>query len=105
MTDLIKFQHNLKLHRFVDRKARTDNSTFAIGGGSCSADRFVVAESAVHRINICGENPAHRKSAKRYFTNIQNNATIDISELSSGLYFLIIELSNGTIINKQFIKQ
>jgi hypothetical protein len=42
------------------------NSTFAIGGVSCSADSFVVAESFVLRINICAENPAHRKSAKRY---------------------------------------
>ena len=41
------------------------NSTFAIGGVSCSADSFVVAESFVLRINICGKNPAHRKSANR----------------------------------------
>lgn len=41
------------------------NSTFAIGGVSCSADSFVVAESFVLRINISGKNPAHRKSAKR----------------------------------------
>jgi hypothetical protein len=43
------------------------NSTFAIGGVSCSAGRLVVAESFVLRINICGEMPAHRKSAKRYW--------------------------------------
>ena len=47
-------------------EARTHNSTFAIGGVSCSADSFVVAESLVLRINICAEKPAHRKSAKRY---------------------------------------
>jgi hypothetical protein len=47
-------------------KGRTHNSTFAIGGVSCSADSFVVAESSVLRINICGKKPAHRKSAKRY---------------------------------------
>ena len=41
------------------------NSTFAIGGVSCSADSFVVAESSVLRISICGKKPAHRKSAKR----------------------------------------
>jgi len=40
------------------------NSTFAIGGVSCSADSFVVKESAVLRMNICAEKPAHRKSAK-----------------------------------------
>ncbi len=38
------------------------NSTFAIGGVSCSADSFVVTESFVYRINICGKNPAHRKA-------------------------------------------
>ena len=42
------------------------NSTFAIGGVSFSADSFEVNESAVRRINICAENPAHRKSANRY---------------------------------------
>ena len=41
------------------------NSTFAIGGVSCSADSFVVAESAALRMNICAKKPAHRKSAKR----------------------------------------
>jgi hypothetical protein len=41
------------------------NSTFAIGGVSCSADSFAVAESFVLRINFCAEKPAHRKSAKR----------------------------------------
>jgi hypothetical protein len=46
-------------------EARTANSTFALGGVSCSADSFVVAESSVLRINISGKNPAHRKSAKR----------------------------------------
>ncbi|RYJ51131.1 hypothetical protein DR871_014295 [Flavobacterium petrolei] len=43
-----------------------DNSTFAIGGVSCSADSFVVAKSFVLRINISGKKPAHRKSAKRW---------------------------------------
>ena len=42
------------------------NSTFAIGGVSCSADSLVVAESFVLRIKFCGKNPAHRKSANRY---------------------------------------
>lgn len=47
-------------------KKTSANSTFAIGGVSCFADSFVVAESSVLRINICGEKPAHRKSANRY---------------------------------------
>lgn len=48
------------------QESPTGNSTFAIGGVSCSADSFVVAESFVLRMNIGGKNPAHRKSAKRY---------------------------------------
>ena len=50
----------------IELKAHTANSTFAIGGVSCSADSFVVKESAVPRMNIYAEKPAHRKSAKRY---------------------------------------
>lgn len=50
----------------MGQKAQTANSTFAIGGVSCSADSFAVAASFVLRINICGKKPAHRKSAKRY---------------------------------------
>jgi hypothetical protein len=46
-------------------KNTAGNSTFAIGGGSCSADRFVVAESFVLGINISGKKPALRQSANR----------------------------------------
>jgi hypothetical protein len=45
---------------------RNANITFAIGGVSTSAESFVVIESFALRINICGKNSAHRKSAKRY---------------------------------------
>ena len=55
----------------MDRQATTErtpapNSTFAIGGVSCSADSLVVTESLVLRIKFSGKNPAHRKSANRY---------------------------------------
>ena len=50
----------------MDERKAADNGTFAIGGVSCSANRFVVTESSVLRINIFAEKPAHRKSAKRY---------------------------------------
>ncbi len=43
----------------------TANSRFAIGGVSFSADSIVAKGSAVLRMNICAEKPAHRKSAKR----------------------------------------
>lgn len=47
-------------------KKAAHNSTLAIGGVSSPCDNFVVAESFVLRINICGISPAHRQSAKRY---------------------------------------
>ena len=50
-------------HQTNDRAAA--NSTFAIGGVSCSADNLVVAVSFVLRIKFSGKNPAHRKSANR----------------------------------------
>ena len=53
-------------------KTAAGNSTFAIGGVSCSADSFVVAESSVLRTGICGEKHAHRKSAKRCATVNEN---------------------------------
>jgi hypothetical protein len=61
MTDL-----SILLKMDPGKKIQTHNSTFAISGVSCSADSFVVAESAVLRMNICAEKAAHRKSAKRY---------------------------------------
>jgi hypothetical protein len=61
------------------QEARTANSTFAIGGVSCSADTFVVAESFVLRINFSGKKPAHRKSAKRW-VQPQKKIQNDLSE-------------------------
>jgi hypothetical protein len=46
-------------------EAHAGNSTLAIGGVSCSAESFEVAESSVLRTNVCAEKPAHRQSAKR----------------------------------------
>ena len=43
----------------------TDNSTFAIGGVSCSADSLVVAESFLLHIKFSGKKPAHRKARER----------------------------------------
>jgi len=37
-------------------KQRTANSTYPKGGVSCSADTFVVNQTLVLRINICGKN-------------------------------------------------
>jgi hypothetical protein len=46
-------------------KSTAANSTFAIGGGSFSADSFVVAESPVLRINISAKIPPHRQAENR----------------------------------------
>ncbi len=48
------------------QRITTANSTFAIGGGLCSAGSFVVGEGTVLRMDVCTAKPAHRKSAKRY---------------------------------------
>jgi hypothetical protein len=42
------------------------NSSYPKGGVSCSKDRFVVNETFVLLINICGKKPAHRVAANRY---------------------------------------
>ena len=41
------------------------NSTLAIGGVSSPLDNFVVPESSVISINICGANHHYRLAAKR----------------------------------------
>jgi hypothetical protein len=51
----------------TDERKTGANSTFAIGGVSCSADSFVVAESFVLRIKFSGKNPAHRQAANRWW--------------------------------------
>lgn len=51
------------------RRAATNSpaskKAFAIGGVSSSKDSFVVTDSSVLRMNICGKKPAHRQAAKR----------------------------------------
>ena len=42
------------------------NSTYKKLAVQCSADTFVVNQSLVLRINICGENPHLRQATKRY---------------------------------------
>jgi len=61
-----EFGANLTRQCFDRERSPAGNSTFAIGGVSCSADSFVITKSLYLRINICAEKPAHRKSAKRW---------------------------------------
>ena len=41
------------------------NSTYPIGGVSCSKDSFVVNQTLVFQIKFCGKSPALRVAAKR----------------------------------------
>jgi len=41
----------------VRKESRPLNSTLAIGGISCTADSYMVAETFVLRINICAKSP------------------------------------------------
>jgi hypothetical protein len=50
----------------MKKESRTANSTYPKGGVLCTKDRFVVNETFVLLINICGESPALRVAAKRY---------------------------------------
>ena len=49
-----------------EEEHRTDNSGFAKKRVQCSADTFVVNQSLVFRINICGENRHLRQARNRY---------------------------------------
>jgi hypothetical protein len=61
----------------MERLARTHSSTFAIGGVSCSADSFVVAENLVLRMNICAKNPPHRQAETRWCLYLSLRGTLD----------------------------
>jgi len=56
---------NNSLTRFVDTVARTHNSGLAKVAVQCSADTFVVNQTLVLRINICGGNRHLRQATKR----------------------------------------
>jgi hypothetical protein len=49
----------------MDEEARTGNTGLAKVAVQCSADTFVVNQSLVLRINICGENRHLRQARKR----------------------------------------
>ena len=49
----------------IERKQRTANTGLAKVAFQCSADTFVVNQSLVLRINICGENRHLRQARNR----------------------------------------
>jgi len=54
------------------KEGRTHNSGLAKVAVQCSADTFVVNQSLVLRINICGKNRHLRQAAKRCTTFYKN---------------------------------
>jgi hypothetical protein len=50
----------------TEKKGERLTAVWRNGGFSASYDSFVVQQTVVLRINICGENPPLRQAAKRY---------------------------------------
>ena len=57
---------NLTCQTYGRKEERTDNTGLAKVAVQCSADTFVVNQSLVLRINICGENRHLRQARNRY---------------------------------------
>jgi hypothetical protein len=58
------------------KEKRPHNTGLAKVAAQCSADTFVVNQSLVFRINICGENRHLRQARKRYRQPCEPTATI-----------------------------
>ena len=54
------------LNRLIESEARRHNTGLAKVAVQCPADTFVVNQSLVLRINICGKNRHLRQARKRY---------------------------------------
>jgi hypothetical protein len=79
----------------MNRKA-AHNSTYPKGGVSCPKDSFVVNQTLVFQIKICGKSPALRVAAKRCAS-----ASKTIIVIKSLLVFLFMETFSifGTLNN------
>jgi hypothetical protein len=55
----------MPIFREISKQSPAVNSTFAVGGVSCSADNFVVNEKLVFQTNFFGKSPALRVGAER----------------------------------------
>ena len=64
---------NLKRQITGRTEPRTDNTGLAKVAVQCSADTFVVNQSLVLRINICGENRHLRQARNRYASCFRRN--------------------------------
>ena len=66
MKNLVCRQVARRQNKANDKVARTHNTGLAKVAVQCSADTFVVNQTLVLRINICGENRHLRQARKRY---------------------------------------
>ena len=55
------------LNRLTEREARRHNTGLAKVAVQCSADTFLVNQSLILCINICGENRHLRQARNRYW--------------------------------------
>ena len=58
-----------------EKEHRSDNTGLAKVAVQCSADTFVVNQSLVLRINICGEN-RHLRQARNRYTQLSKNGRL-----------------------------
>ena len=82
------------MQTLMDRRA-ADNSTYKKLAVQCSEDTFVVNQSLVLRINICGKNPALRVAANRQ--DVKKLLYHDKSYVYLSLEFSYIRLSKAMI--------
>jgi hypothetical protein len=61
----------------IDERITSANTGLVKVAVQSSADTFVVNQSSVLRMNICGEKPAHRKSVKPLAVSVKTNTTND----------------------------
>jgi hypothetical protein len=66
----------------------------------CKVDTFMPAESFVRRVNICGKNPAHRKSASSYLLRPDATVNNNIYKFGNGSRQLLCDLVNLNIAAK-----
>ena len=62
------------------QKTTTANSGLAKGGVSCVVETFVVYQTFLLRMNICGKNPALRQAANRYMKCLADRFQLKIRE-------------------------
>ena len=77
-------------HTNLDRQESTGGNTgLAKVAVQCSADTFVVNQSLVLRINICGKN-RHLRQARNRYNQVQNRLQVSKLERESPFPYLTV---------------